>query len=246
MQPAPPDEAPPAAAPEAPPPKELARPEECSEEKWQMLCKRYAEHAATVHAILMGWQAYHELSELLARPLEDRTLACRQEHACAVAHAAVVFANRFEAVCNGRHKSWYLHLFVYVVPRQVERYGNLWDYSTAALESRGARIKRTKVSWRSYSAEPKECSKERAGRVTKFKHTYRSSPTLQILRMIASAEELYHNGKRRGATRLKETGRFKKMKLEADHSRSTSYENDPFDALASFMVDANVQVGANN
>ena len=102
------------------------------------------------------------------------------------------------------------------------------------------------MSWRSYSAEPKECSKERAGRVTKFKHTYRSSPTLQILRMISSAEELYHNGKRRGATRLKETGRFKKMKLEADHSRSTSYENDPFDALASFMVDANVQVGANN
>ena len=133
-----------------------------------MLTRRYGEHAATVHQILLAWQMYHELSELLAEPFDENTLAARQERACAVAHAAIKFAHRFEGVCNARHHSWYLHLFVFVVPRQIEKYGDLWAFSTAALESRGARIKRTTVSWRSYSGAPTDTKKERQGRVETF------------------------------------------------------------------------------
>ena len=79
--------------------------------------------------------------------------------------------------------------------------------------------------------------------MTIFKQSYRSSPTLQIMRMIAAAEEVYHDGKGRGAARFKETGRFRKVKIEADHSNADTYETDPFKALASFLVDAHVQAG---
>ena len=54
--------------------------------------------------------------------------------------------------------------------------------------------------------------------------------------MVAAAEELYHSGKGRGAARLKATGRFKRVKIEADHSSTDSYEMDPFKALSSFLA----------
>ena len=162
-----------------------------------------------------------------------------------MALAAIAFAHAFEAICNGRHKSWYLHLFVYLVPRQIARYGSLWPFSTAALESRGARIKRIRgVSWRGYCDKPYERKSERSGRVTIFKQNYRSSPTLHIMRMLASQEAMFHDGKGRGAARLSQTGRFKKVKMEADHAEgSASYELDPFAALSSFISAANVQAG---
>ena len=237
-----------AAAPAAarPATKQATRPSDVDDATWEMLEGRYGEHACIVHAIMKAWESYHELSWLLAQPLEDKSLARRQERACEVAHAAITFAHRFEIVCNGRHHSWYLHNFVYVVPRQIEKYGALWPFSTAALEGRGARIKRIRVCWRSYNAKPMDCKSERAGRVSVFKRSYKSAPTIQIMRMITAAEELYHSGKGRGAARLHQTGRFRKVKIEADHSSMASYEMDPFKALSSFLMDAEVQAGANS
>eukprot|EP00965_Chrysotila_dentata_P211461 6186469-Pleurochrysis_carterae.AAC.1 len=49
------------------------------------------------------------------------------------------------------HQSWYVHLLVYVVPQQLFQYGNTWCLSTAAIKSRGARLKRIgrrNVFWR--------------------------------------------------------------------------------------------------
>ena len=222
----------------------VLRPDGVDDATWEMLVGRYAEHAATVHAIMSAWELYHDLSNLLATPLDDTSLAGRQEKARQVALASIAFAHRFESVCSGRHRSWYLHLFVYIVPRQIERYGDLWPFSTAALEGRGARIKRVRVCWRGYSDKPMICKAERQGRVTSFKRSYRSAPTIQILRMITAAEELYHDGKGRGASRLKNTGRFKKVKIEADHSSTDTYEMDPFKALSSFLADVNVVSGS--
>ena len=109
------------------------------------------------------------------------------------------------------------------------------------IESRGARIKRVmNVNWRGSSSKPYQRKAERAGRITKFTSTYRSSPTLHIMRMLASQEELFHSGKGRGAARLKESGRFRKVKIEADHSNAKSYEMDPFSSLSKFLSDANV------
>ena len=221
------------------------QPKDCDDDMWKTLRFRYGEHASVVHEIMKAWGYYHELSELLARPLQEDTKDAREERACEVAHAAIRFAHRFEGVCNGRHRSWYLHNFVYVVPRQIERYGALWPFSTAALESRGARIKRVKVSWRGYCDVPKQHRRERNQRVSIFKQTYRSSPTVQIMRMIAAAEDMYHDGRGRGAARFKQTGRLRKVKIEADHSSAASYETDAFTALSSFLADAHVQAGSN-
>ena len=236
---------PPAAAraPAAAPPSVRQRPKDCDDDMWAMLSTRYGEHAAVVFEIMKAWGEYHELSELLAMPLEQNTKEAREERACEVAHTAIRFAHRFEGVCNSRHRSWYLHNFVYVVPRQIERYGALWPFSTAALESRGARIKRVKVSWRGYCDTPKQHKRDWNTRVSVFKQTYRSSPTLQLMRMISAAEDMYHDGKGRGGARFKQTGRFRKVKLEADHSNTASYETDPFAALTSFLADAHVQAG---
>ena len=45
---------------------------------------------------------------------------------------------------------------------------------------------------------------------------------------------MFHDGKRREAARLKQTGRFKKVKMEPDHDDAgKSFELDPFAALAS-------------
>ena len=192
---------------------------------------------------MRAWELYHQLSELLSLPLEDTTQASYNKRAAEVCQAAVRFAKSFEGVCGGRHRSWYLHLFVYVVPRQIEKYGALWPFSTAALESRGARIKRVKVSWRSYCAAPADRKIERQGRVEKFKQTYKSAPTAQILRMLSAAEDVYHSGKSIGAARLKSTGRYSKVKLEADHSSTDMYETNPFSALSSFLADAEVNAG---
>ena len=53
---------------------------------------------------------------------------------------------------------------------------------------------------------------------------------------------MFHNGKGRGAARQKQTGRFKKVKIETDST--ASYETDPFKSLTSFLSNANAQAGA--
>ena len=129
------------------------------------------------------------------------------------------------------------------MPRQIAKYGELWPFSTAALESRGARIKRIRnVSWRPYVGGAFDRKSDRRGRVAIFKQTYKSSPTLQVLRIISAQEEMFHNGKGRGAARQKQTGRFKKVKIETDST--ASYETDPFKSLTSFLSNANAQAGA--
>ena len=40
------------------------------------------------------------------------------------------------ADCNGKTKIF--HIAVYIFPRWTAKYGSLWKYSTARLESRGA------------------------------------------------------------------------------------------------------------
>eukprot|EP00965_Chrysotila_dentata_P245043 6206328-Pleurochrysis_carterae.AAC.1 len=58
------------------------------------------------------------------------------------ASSGIVFARELNKVSVFRHQSWYVHLLVYVVPQQLFKYGNTWCFSTAAIESRGARLKR--------------------------------------------------------------------------------------------------------
>ena len=58
-------------------------------------------------------------------------------------------------VSNNSHQSWYVHYLIYIVPRQMYKYGNTWRFSTAPIESRGARLKRLGrkvVNWRARAA----------------------------------------------------------------------------------------------
>ena len=55
---------------------------------------------------------------------------------------------------------------------------------------------------------------------------------------------MYHAGKGRGAARLKDTGRFKRVKMEPEPALGgPSYESDPFVPLGMFMADANAHAG---
>ena len=61
-------------------------------------------------------------------------------------------AKALNKASNYNHLSWYIHLLVFVVPRQIFKYGNTWRFSTAPIESRGARLKRlgrAVTNWRS-------------------------------------------------------------------------------------------------
>ena len=67
--------------------------------------------------------------------------------------AAVAFAVALNTVSDYKHKSWYVHYMVWIVPRMIYLHGDLWRFSTAAIESRNARLKRmgiTCISWRPY------------------------------------------------------------------------------------------------
>eukprot|EP00965_Chrysotila_dentata_P238940 6202809-Pleurochrysis_carterae.AAC.1 len=54
------------------------------------------------------------------------------------------------------------HIIVYILPRLVARHGNLWRFSTAKLEARGARCKH--IVRRQTSARPR--SKDNGTRKT--------------------------------------------------------------------------------
>ena len=64
--------------------------------------------------------------------------------------AAVALALALNSLSDFKHKSWYVHLLVWIVPRQIVKHGDLWRFSTVATESRGARLKRMPLCWRPY------------------------------------------------------------------------------------------------
>ena len=58
-----------------------------------------------------------------------------------------------EAASISKHKSWYVFLTIWVVPRQMAINGDLWAFGTSPVEQRGARLKkfvRNVVSWKPY------------------------------------------------------------------------------------------------
>eukprot|EP00965_Chrysotila_dentata_P133384 4410507-Pleurochrysis_carterae.AAC.1 len=75
--------------------------------------------------------------------------------ACTGPHISVDFSNALNKVSNYGHMSWYVHYIVWIVPRQIFQYGDLWRFSTIMIESRGAKLKklgRLTCSWRPLQA----------------------------------------------------------------------------------------------
>ena len=132
--------------------------------------------------------------------------------------AAVEMWHAMEAVSNSRHKSWYIHNWALVLPRQIGDKGDIWQASTAANEFRGARITRTRaICWRPCATTLDGVRKVKRGdRIETFKQTYKSNPMEQMLRSLAAREERANDFSRGGkaAARMKASGRSTNVKIE--------------------------------
>ena len=140
-------------------------------------------------------------------------------------------------VSSTRHKSWYVHLTVWVVPRQLFQYGDTWRYSTAAIESRGARLKRfgrKMASWRGRIETAKTyIFKKQSGETGKRTTSYNSSPMEQLLKLVCAQEDAWHT-----------SGAFvrpEKIRLQ-QHARSCRLKMEPIavDAVARPSFDENL------
>ena len=111
--------------------------------------------------------------------------------------AKLSIAAKPKALSLGKHKSWYIYLVVWVVPRQMATYGDTWAFSTAPIEQRGARLKKiihSVVSWRPVHtgwvavSGPAEQGAE-APKTWVGRRKYESCAMMQLLRACVAQEE---------------------------------------------------------
>ena len=142
-----------------------------------------------------------------------------------------------EAVANSRSKSWYPHMFCDVFIQQVVDSGNPAPYSTAVIEYRGSKITRIPTCWRPPGTYTRKVSKK--GVIKEVTNTYKRGPMEHIMLVLSVKEELDHErctgGKQR--ERLKEFGRKKKLKIEAETTASER-------GLQDYLAAANKVAGA--
>ena len=141
--------------------------------------------------------------------------------------AAVAFAVALNTVSDYKHKSWYVHYMVWIVPRMIYLHGDLWRFSTAAIESRNARLKRmgiTCISWRPYQ-EGKSVYHYidyRTGKEVQREQEYKSSPMEQMPSKILALQDAWHGDSifmRPEKLRLQQDLRRQRLKCE--------FESDP-------------------
>ena len=92
---------------------------------------------------LRAFDAYYVLYSALNEPWhgQEHVQDVREARALRVFKAAATVGKYMEAE-GTTHKSWTLHIAQYVLPLHVARYGDLWRFSSGALEQRGAQLKR--------------------------------------------------------------------------------------------------------
>ena len=111
---------------------------------------------------------------------------------------------------NDRCVADYFPIVAYVVPRQMADRGNLWPYSTRAVEARGARYKKIRRRLVCFKKPAQQVMKavrnKKTGTVSFKKSAYASCSTLQMLRASSSQEASAHRST--GRSRLATTGRL--------------------------------------
>ena len=138
---------------------------------------------------------------------------------------AVEFMKIFDEFADTNGKTKMLHVAVYIVSRFIAELGNLWPWSTAKLEARGARCKRIvrrQTSGRGRSVAKVDVTIKKKGtavqrrkgeapsdQVKVLKRAYDSSRCSQLLGMIGLREGMALSGKSRRATQLAECGKLK-------------------------------------
>ena len=140
--------------------------------------------------------------------------------------AAVAFAVTLNTVSDYKHKSWYVHYMVWIVPRMIYLHGDLWRFSTAAVESRNARLKRmgiTCISWRPYQDGKSvyHYIDYRTGKEVQCEQEYKSSPMEQMLSKILALQDAWHGDSifmRPEKLRLQQDLRRRRLKCEFEQS----------------------------
>ena len=110
---------------------------------------------------------------------------------------------------NDRCTADYLPIAAYVVPRQMAQRGDLWPYSTRAVEGRGGRYKKVRrkvVCFRKPAKEIWKAVRNVKQKSMSFRKSYYNScSTLQTLRTVGAQEDSSQSAHRRN--RLSTTGR---------------------------------------
>ena len=101
------------------------------------------ETGAPLLVALHFFDAYFELYCALNEPWhgQEAEQSVREARALRVFKAAAKTGKYMEAG-GTNHKGWTPHITMWIVFRHVARYGDLWRFSSGALEQRGAQLKR--------------------------------------------------------------------------------------------------------
>ena len=136
-----------------------------------------------------------------------------------------------KALSIGKHKSVYVFLTAWVVPRQMAIHGDLWAYGTSPVEQRGARLKkiiRSVVSWRPYhdgwvtAVGPAGEGADRPW-VWIARRKYESCAMMQLLSSCIAQEEMWaapvvaQHALSVSERRMAQTGRTTLIKVERGH-----------------------------
>eukprot|EP00965_Chrysotila_dentata_P102822 3394923-Pleurochrysis_carterae.AAC.1 len=92
---------------------------------------------------MRAWEAFGELFSTWRDEWSKDSKEYRAKRALRFLHAACRLAKALNKISNYKHKSeWYVHMVVFIVSQQIAAHGDMWRSSTAAIESRDARLKR--------------------------------------------------------------------------------------------------------
>lgn len=189
------------------------------DEETASLRARYGSDMDLVKLIFAAWKQFGLLYANWKEEwptVVDETV--KEARALSVLRCAIAFSEAMTNVSYKKHKSWYVFLTVWVVPRQVAIRGDLFAYSTAPIEQRGARMKkivRNCVSWRGpvFVSDSEDESKPK-------RRPYESCAMLQLLRSVVAQEQIWQSPHLAGGgmsvsqRRLLATGRTTIIKKE--------------------------------
>ena len=137
---------------------------------------------------LRFFDAYFELYCALNEPWhgDEADQGVREARALRVFKAAVKCGKYMEAG-GTNHKSWTPHISMWILFRHVARYGDLWRFSSGALEQRGAQLKRIGSCVACF--RPRRAAK---GKTAKGKNVsaHNSSAQLNMFQINNSRQEL--------------------------------------------------------
>eukprot|EP00965_Chrysotila_dentata_P131450 4345318-Pleurochrysis_carterae.AAC.3 len=194
---------------------------------------RFGNHAREVLDCMRLWEAYFELHSAWREEWTDDSGDYRARRALRFLRAGVGFLIALNKVSDYKQKSTYAHLAVFVVAQQLYKHGNTWCYSTAAIESRGARLKRqgrSTVSWRpavdgwtSY-----DYVDSRTGEHVKRQQRYSSSAVQQLMMQVCAAEDAWHKNEAFATPaklRLQQQLRTRRLKCDLPDGVNVSRES---------------------